>query len=334
MTNIEPKPPEIIQKIEWIRLNGLKYWKHLAVAAILIIGLWVVNRIYSEKSSSPKETTQGIIQPLENPAEKIVNVKLPSNTEIYDTVKRSTVAIAIYNENDLQNPYTIIGSGFCIHPRGIIVTTRHVIDAFLDKPFNQQPTTPSGNPGDNKLYLKEIKFQVPYAIFFDVGYSTAQISIPIVRFEQVIAKADYDLALARLSPHIAFPDGFPSLQIESYEAIHEGMEIATCGFPLGNFLKDNVGTMTSSFSKGILSSMIPSSNVTKELLRGFQLDLTATQGNSGGPVFSLYSGKVIGVIHGGIQKAQGFTIAQPIWPVAEGRSLDEILSGPSDMPHD
>ena len=49
MSNIEPKPPEIVQKIEWICKNWLKYWKHLVVAVIFLIGLWFVNQNCSEK---------------------------------------------------------------------------------------------------------------------------------------------------------------------------------------------------------------------------------------------------------------------------------------------
>ncbi|MFH1885203.1 MAG: serine protease [Pseudomonadota bacterium] len=325
MPKIEPKPPEIIQKIEWIRIYGLTYWKHLAIAFILLIGLWIANTISSEKSVS-FQNSESKSAPLQmNHDDKYGKEKLPTSSEIFDTVKKATVAIALYNENDLKNPYTIIGSGFCIHHRGIIVTSRHVVDAFLNKPFHKQPVAPSEKRDDKKLYFKDIKAQALYAIFFDVNSSSEQISVPMARVEQVIAKSDYDLAVARVHPHPAFPDGFPSLQIESYEAIHEGMEIATCGFPLGNFLMDKFGTMTSSFTKGILSSVIPSSNVPKELLRGFQLDLTATHGNSGGPVFSMRSGKVFGVLQGGIQKAQGYIISQPVWPIAEGHAIDEIL---------
>lgn len=135
MPNIEPKPPEIIQKIEWIRINGLKYWKHLAVAFIILFGLWIVNTRCSDKSLSIQKSESKSSLLHENLAGKDGKKNLPTRLEIFDTIKKATVAIAIYNENDLQNPYTIIGSGFCIHPRGIIVTSRHVIDAFLDKPI-------------------------------------------------------------------------------------------------------------------------------------------------------------------------------------------------------
>ncbi len=36
MSELEPKPPELLQKIEWIRLHGLKHWKPLLVALAVV----------------------------------------------------------------------------------------------------------------------------------------------------------------------------------------------------------------------------------------------------------------------------------------------------------
>jgi hypothetical protein len=45
-----------------------------------------------------------------------------SKLELYDRVKKATVAIVVEIPNRLpQEPFTIIGSGFCIHSAGIIV---------------------------------------------------------------------------------------------------------------------------------------------------------------------------------------------------------------------
>jgi hypothetical protein len=50
------------------------------------------------------------------------------------------------------------------------------------------------------------------------------------------------------------------------------------------------------------------------------LNLTATYGNSGGPVFSVASGKVFGVLQGGIQDREseilpGLARAEPVYPL-------------------
>jgi S1-C subfamily serine protease len=111
------------------------------------------------------------------------------------------------------------------------------------------------------------------------------------------------------------------------------MEVATCGFPLGEALHDQIGTVTSSFTKGMISSIIPAQGIALRHLRGFQLDLTATNGNSGGPVFSLATGRVFGVLQGGVihpengQIVQGLTKAEPIYPLFDTDLVDRLAHG-------
>jgi len=55
------------------------------------------------------------------------------NINIFSKVKAATVAVALLNEKDNKNPFGVIGTGFCIHNEGIIVTCRHVISAFTEE---------------------------------------------------------------------------------------------------------------------------------------------------------------------------------------------------------
>lgn len=66
-----------------------------------------------------------------------------------------------------------------------------------------------------------------------------------------------DLGLVRLAVHAAYFKGSPTIEIEDFDRIHEGMEVATCGFPLGSVLQERMGTVTSSFTRGIVSTVIP-----------------------------------------------------------------------------
>ena len=62
-----------------------------------------------------------------------------NNTKnIYNKVKKATVAIAAINKEKAKEPFTIIGSGFCIDSEGIIITCRHVIEAMMAKTVSQQ----------------------------------------------------------------------------------------------------------------------------------------------------------------------------------------------------
>jgi S1-C subfamily serine protease len=159
----------------------------------------------------------------------------------------------------------------------------------------------------------------------------------LCRVDQVFARTDYDLALVRILPHFALPNGYPTLDIEPYENISEGDEIATCGYPLGNFLFEQMGTITSSFTRGSISSIVPSASLPKELLKLFQLNLTATYGNSGGPVFSVQTGRVFGVLQGGIvdqqgKILQGMSKAEPVYPILNPNDVALMKSAPHGQP--
>src|SRR5208337_24121 len=167
-------------------------------------------------------------------------------------VKKATVAIAYLNAKGSHQPFTIIGSGFCIDPSGIVVTCRHVLEGFMAKPIAQQiaeasrPKIPDGlvpvSPGQTV---------VPHAVFYDTDRSSEHIVAIPVPTQNASAKIDKDLAALELLPHTSFQEGYPFLEIEDYRELQEGDEIGVCGFPLGNYLFEQLGTVTSSFTKGI-----------------------------------------------------------------------------------
>jgi serine protease Do len=254
--------------------------------------------------------------------------------ETVNRVKAATVAMATLNEGDQRQPYTILGTGFCVHSRGMIITCEHVLSAFMDKSVHKY-IAETASPGHEGVDHREMdmRTQIPYAIFYRPGASAEKLTIIPSRVDIAMATTDYDLGLVRLHSHAAFPSGYPTLEVQEYAEIYEGMEIATCGFPLGNHLQEQLGTVTSSFTKGILSSVIPCSGAPIEHLKGFQLNLTATHGNSGGPVFSPDTGKVFGVLQRGVSGhdktiIQGLTKAEPIYPVFKHDSLNRMLDTP------
>jgi len=255
------------------------------------------------------------------------------NKDILERIKVATVAMATLNISDKNKPFTILGTGFCIHPRGIVITCEHVLSAFMDRPIHEQIAETAEPKQDSESHLINIRTLIPHAIFYDSKRSPHQLFAFPVPMDVAMAKTNFDLGMIRLQPHSAFKNGFPQLQVGDYSDIYEGMEIWTCGFPLGSHLQEQLGTITSSFTKGIISSIIPSPDTAQEHLKGFQLNLTATHGNSGGPVFSPETGRVYGVLQLGVRDLdgnflQGITKAEPIYPVFEHDSLTRILAAP------
>ena len=245
--------------------------------------------------------------------------------DIFKKAKRATVAMAVLNFNNTSKPFEIIGSGFCIDSVGIIVTCRHVLSSFMSKSIDQQ-IKEAKVIGEHRG--KEVKtagpFNLirPHAIFFDTERSSKRLFALPTAMDILIAREDKDIGVVRVLKHSYFENGYPFLEIENYENINEGDDIAICGFPLGTYLKERLGTVTSSFTKGIISSIIPAPGVSINLLEGFQLNVTATYGSSGGPVFSLSSGKAFGVLSEGLRDLSGKDIpgivkAVPIYPILE-----------------
>jgi S1-C subfamily serine protease len=254
---------------------------------------------------------------------------MPSSA-IYDAVKKATVAIVASIPGSLPNrPFTIFGSGFCIRPEGVVITCEHVFSAFVDPGSYQRIIEAIGRNDGRGVPVKSI---VPHAVFYS-GVQGTEIRMDAVSIATGVAMKDFDLAALKLHPHPAFPRGYPTLPIADYSELHEMMDVATCGFPLGESLHDQIGTVTSSFTKGMISSIIPAHGIAREHVRGFQLDLTATNGNSGGPVFSLATGRVFGVLQGGVihpgttHIVQGLTKAEPIYPLFDTDLVDRLARG-------
>lgn len=253
-----------------------------------------------------------------------------SSKSIYESIKKATVAIAIAHPETLpKKPFTIIGSGFCIHKDGVIVTCEHVFKTFTH-PESYQRCLEAINEGKDSI-ISDLKGIVPHAIFFShsQGHEIFMNPVPIMN---AVAKTDFDLAAFKLQKHSSYSQGYPTLEIAEYGELYETMEVGTCGYPLGNFLQEQVGTVTSSFTKGMISSIIPAPNIAREQVRRFQLDLTATNGNSGGPVYSLATGKVFGVLQGGVvhpdtkQSVQGLSVAEPIYPLLENGLINRLAA--------
>ena len=168
-----------------------------------------------------------------------------SKRDILKMVKKATVAVAYLNTADSDEPFTIVGSGFCINSSGTIITCRHVVEAFMSRSIAQQIADAPPSTRSNGLQpVYPGKTDTPYVIFYDVVRSNEHIFAILCQPQNIIAKTDMDLAAIQILPHKSFPQGYPFLEIEKFESVTEGDEIGVCGFPLGNYLFEQLGTVT------------------------------------------------------------------------------------------
>lgn len=257
-----------------------------------------------------------------------------SSKQLFDQVKQATVALAVMHEGNpsrpsSKQPFTIFGSGFCVHPRGVVVTCAHVVEAFMEKSIKEYlDSIPEEEKTKDLQNIPDTHGFIPHALFYVARPDRQQVFVITSRVDTAMTKTDMDLGLLRLHPHTYFQQGYPTVPIEDFDRIYEGMEIGTCGFPLGNMLFEQLGTVASSFSRGIVSSIIPTPGAAREHVKGFQLDVRATHGNSGGPVFSWDTEQVFGVLQGGVNDEYGnhlFSKAESIYRLLDLGSVDEVL---------
>lgn len=92
--------------------------------------------------------------------------------KIFDRVKQATVALAYMRSTPgpRNRPFEILGSGVCVDAVGVIVTCRHVIEAFMAKsaaePIAQAPESEQGKPIQR---LGPVKVILPQVLFFRQG---------------------------------------------------------------------------------------------------------------------------------------------------------------------
>lgn len=217
--------------------------------------------------------------------------------ESYDIVRDSIVAITHKyipsREDDTPPPEfpPILGTGFIIRENGLIVTNDHVLKAIpkLFKP----PDRPKEEWPVEVYLLKNTKtgmFVVPLEVLgaFEIKkFSTGPVyygpKIPDVGFLLVKVK------------------GLPALKInDKMETLHEGLEVATAGFPMGTEALRAPGWLhqfTPTLQMGIISAVQPFRCASPH---GFSVNIMTQGGASGSPVFLPETGEVIGVLYGGL----------------------------------
>ncbi|MBD8682801.1 S1 family peptidase [Pseudomonas sp. CFBP 13719] len=160
--------------------------------------------------------------------------------------------------------YNFIASAFACGTAGYFLTSAHTI-----------------KPHDNLgiMISREINtFQTTKA------ESLEGFAVTLVGFDPI-----NDVALLKANEKLDFNMPSPSAFLGDETAIKVGTSIGYLGYPYGS-----QGLETVKISSSIISSKILTSNGTRAL----QLDSSVNDGNSGGPLIDIASGKIIGIITG------------------------------------
>lgn len=101
--------------------------------------------------------------------------------------------------------------------------------------------------------------------------------------------------------------GYWAASVDMDEQVYLGDEVIILGFPFGSKVADDVMEMSVSFTRGYVSS-----KQTKNGIEQVLLDISAKAGNSGSPVLSRETGKVVGVLCGSILNNSGGKLVEEI----------------------
>lgn len=221
-----------------------------------------------------------------------------SRRSVFKRIKSATVAICVRKSNTLV-PF---GSGINVHPKGFIVTAKHVVDATLAHPI----------PRSEQLSTGSIVHEQLWAVFCveDQGSLVlTALSPPVMG-----GLHSHDLAFLKLRLGSEMQhESLPSVLTGDSDAVFEGEEVVTCGFPLGQLLQPALPT-GSLFQAGIVSSIRPHALAKRREL--FYLDMTINPGNSGGPLCSEATAALVGIVNARIEDPQpvptGISCAVPI----------------------
>ena len=205
------------------------------------------------------------------PFARVSTAALP---ELIEQIKPSIVVIGTYAKT--RSPaFVMRGTGFVVGNGTLVATNAHVVPEALDAASGET------------LLVQAVS-----------GSAGAQ-----RRLAKTAARdKSHDLALLRIE---GAP--LPAMTLHTAGQVREGQSVAFTGFPIGGVL--GLSPVT---HRGIISAITPialpgatanqlNAQVIKRLKSGtfdiYQLDATAYPGNSGGPLFEMEKGEVIGIIN-------------------------------------
>jgi S1-C subfamily serine protease len=206
----------------------------------------------------------------------------------------SSAAVAFGGKFFLDLP---LGTGFFVNEDGYVVTARHVVKAFENLRIEGRKRLLVGMAGPNLENFRGISMRA---------------SFNLIEFDVLDEDARHDLVLLKLkrNPFKGETGIFVQAGDEKIEWLHkvailapgrpqDGEAIAVSGYPLrSTVLVTTSGNLASSWSYEVQEIQIPGAPVgfrKPDVADSYLADVRVNGGNSGGPVYSVESARVIGV---------------------------------------
>ena len=192
-----------------------------------------------------------------------------------------------------------MGTGFIVNTDGLIVTAKHVVDAFRGRVEQLKAGFDVNDEAPVRIRVGLPMNEVRTAEMW------AAANFRNVSADIVLEDIENDLALLKIDPEqldklsqpfsiqgITTAEGYPEPFVLNDGFLEDGEYVAISGYPLAE-----PSMVTTS---GNIASTFTPYGTTDRILG----DITANPGNSGGPVYRVEDGKVIGVLVAGRMKPQ------------------------------
>ncbi|WP_084183119.1 trypsin-like peptidase domain-containing protein [Nevskia soli] len=166
--------------------------------------------------------------------------------------------IVRHRENDVE----FVCSGFLCHNAGYVLTCAHSI-SLTDK-LSAVAAAPLNQ-------FNPVTLQQVHALDLSIAQYDPQNDVALLKFVH--------------SPEVTVPEKL----LGQEDGVQVGASVCYMGFPFGHS-----GLHTLKVSASIISAKVISSSASRQ----FQIDAMVHEGNSGGPLFELNTGQIIGIILG------------------------------------
>jgi len=220
-----------------------------------------------------------------------------SLAETFELIRPSIVAlgsrVSVIERHEVPIFPTILGTGFVVDERGIVVTNRHVATALQQLP----PRPDNGQSPAFAMVFGGVErsggsHSLGVALVDIKGYALPDTFSPGGEF---YGEPMPDLAFLQLRVQ-----GLTALRLATEtNTLHIGMSVATAGFALGTnalVVYKKVNQVTPLLRHGIISSVYP---FPCPQPHGFTIDIMMQGGGSGSPIFLPDSPTVVGLLHAG-----------------------------------